>query len=311
MELDLGAVRAFVAIADDGFFGDAADRLGVSQQAVSKRIGKLETDLGAALLFRSRHGTSLTDDGRAFLGHARTLLDLADRAIEVIHARRRPLRVDVLSSRSAPADIVRRFHESTDDLPVDLAFSHRGMRHALPGLVDGTVDAAFARPVGPLDKDLLATPALLDPMHLLVSRRHRLAGRRRVRMAELAGTTVWIPGAVDPETEWADYYRAFEPKFDIKVDTTGPNFGFDHYVETIARSPDRYCLVGQRSRVPWNPDVVQIPLVDPAPAYPWTVIWHTQNRHPDLATFVAYVRENYRWSDEVWIPEADRGFFSG
>lgn len=311
MELDLGAVRAFVAIADDGFFGDAADRLGVSQQAVSKRIGKLEADLGTALFSRSRHGTTLTEDGRTFLSHARTLLDLADRSVEVVRARRRPLRIDVLGSRSAPAEIVRRFHESAGDLPVDLAFSHRGMPHAVPTLVDGTVDAAFARPVGPLNTDLLRTPACLDPAHLVVSRRHPLAGRRRVRMTELAGTTVWVPGAVDPETEWADYYRAFEPAFDINIDTTGPNFGFDHYVETIASSPDRCGLVGQGSRVPWNPDVVQIPLIDPVPAYPWAVIWHSQNRHPDLATFIAYVRKSYRYSEDNWIPEADREFFSG
>ena len=67
MELDLGAVRTFLAVVDDGHFTDAADRLGMSQQAVSKRIARLESDLGAPLLNRSRAGARLTDDGEAFL----------------------------------------------------------------------------------------------------------------------------------------------------------------------------------------------------------------------------------------------------
>jgi hypothetical protein len=40
MKLDLGAVRTFLAVVDDGHFTDAADRLGMTQQAVSKRIAR-------------------------------------------------------------------------------------------------------------------------------------------------------------------------------------------------------------------------------------------------------------------------------
>ena len=89
MELDLGAVRAFLAVVDDGHFTDAADRLGMTQQAVSKRIARLESDLGAPLLNRSRAGARLTEDGAAFLPHARALISLADQAAGMLRARRR------------------------------------------------------------------------------------------------------------------------------------------------------------------------------------------------------------------------------
>ncbi|MES9609535.1 LysR family transcriptional regulator, partial [Actinomadura sp. NPDC000929] len=46
--------RAFLAVVDDGRFTEAADRLGMTQQAVSKRIAKLEAALGVPLLHRSR-----------------------------------------------------------------------------------------------------------------------------------------------------------------------------------------------------------------------------------------------------------------
>ena len=97
MELDLGAVRTFLAVVDDGHFTDAADRLGMTQQAVSKRIARLESDLGAPLLNRSRAGARLTEDGAAFLPHARALISLADRAAGMLRARRRALRIDALA----------------------------------------------------------------------------------------------------------------------------------------------------------------------------------------------------------------------
>ncbi len=47
MDLDLAQVRAFVAAADRLHFGQAAQQLAVSQQALSKRIARLESELGS------------------------------------------------------------------------------------------------------------------------------------------------------------------------------------------------------------------------------------------------------------------------
>jgi hypothetical protein len=58
--MNLEAVRAFVAVAEEGQFQLAADHLDTSQQALSKRLAALETDLGVRLLNRSAAGTRLT-----------------------------------------------------------------------------------------------------------------------------------------------------------------------------------------------------------------------------------------------------------
>jgi hypothetical protein len=71
MDLDLAQVRAFVAVADEGHFGRAADLLSVSQQGLSKRIARLEAGLGVRLLDRGTHGVTLTEAGRRFLVPAR------------------------------------------------------------------------------------------------------------------------------------------------------------------------------------------------------------------------------------------------
>ncbi len=101
--MDLDAVRTFVAVVDAGRFAAAADDLSITQQAVSKRIAALEKDLGVPLFTRSARGARLSLDGQAFLPHARELLSSAERAVASVRAGRRPLRVDVINPRIAPA----------------------------------------------------------------------------------------------------------------------------------------------------------------------------------------------------------------
>src|SRR5690606_17277244 len=163
VELDLGAVRAFVAVAQHRHFGAAADELALTQQAISKRIAKLEADLGVALLRRTRGGAELTPDGNAFWPHARGLIAVADQATDAVRRRNRPLRVDVITTRFGPTEMVRRFHEAVDRAEIDLVTSD-GLRSALPALLRGSVDAAFVRTTGPLDEAIARTPAELVPL---------------------------------------------------------------------------------------------------------------------------------------------------
>ncbi|MFI0354520.1 LysR family transcriptional regulator [Actinomadura sp. 9N407] len=315
MDLDLGAVRAFVAVADDRYFGEAAVRLGVSQQAISKRIAKLESDLGTTLFRRSHGGAELTEDGASFLTHARALIGLADQAVELLRTRHRRLRVDVLASRIAPMDLVREFHEASPDVTIDIVTS-AGLTDRVAELSSGTVDAVFCRAVGlpgseeGLAEDIECTPAYLDSMHILVGRRHPLATRRSVPMSDLAGLTAWMNNN-ERESEWADFYRIFSSTFGVGIDPSGPNFGLDHSVERIAASDDLVTFVGERVRVPWNPDVVQIPIVEPVPLFPFSLLWHKHNRHPALRRLVAHIQSNHRPLDpsREWLPEADRAAF--
>ena len=73
MDLDLTQVRAFVAAAEQLHFGRAAAQLFLTQQALSKRISRLERALGEQLFVRSARGVELSDAGRRFLPHARQL----------------------------------------------------------------------------------------------------------------------------------------------------------------------------------------------------------------------------------------------
>ncbi|MCP3802355.1 LysR family transcriptional regulator [Allokutzneria sp. A3M-2-11 16] len=310
MELDLGAVRAFAVVAEERHFGEAASRLGLSQQAVSKRVARLEDDLATTLLHRSRgSGTNLTSDGEAFLPHARALLTVADQAVAALRARRRPLRIDVLHTWLASTELVREFYQSTG-VEVEIVTS-QGLRDAGPALAERSVDAAFARVTGALDESIAHHPAYLEPLHLLVGRKHPLARRRSVTVAELAGGTAWMPDN-QPGSEWADYYEALEEELGIGIDTSGPHFGFDHLLEELGGSPDWFSFAAERMRVPWYPDVVQIPIVRPIPVYPWSLLVNRHHPHPALSRLVRHVEENFTPLDPArhWVPPADRASFS-
>lgn len=307
MDLDLGAVRTFLAVIDDGRFTEAADRLGMSQQAVSKRIARLESDLGVPLLNRSRAGARLTEDGAAFLPHARTLISLADQATAMLRARRRALRIDALARDVAPIDMVRAFYEDSD-AEVDIVAS-RGSVSQRTALTDGSIDAAFGRATGTLPPGIERIPACLEPIPILAGRQHSLARRRHVPMEELSGLTAWMPGNAR-DSEWAEYYRFLSAEFGVQIDTSGPVFGRDHIMEKIGASRDLFTF-GDKRQFPVHPDVVQISVTDPTPVYPWSLMWHEANRHPSLPLLIAYVQARYRPYDarSQWLPAPDRPLF--
>ncbi|MGC8203693.1 LysR family transcriptional regulator [Aliiroseovarius sp. PTFE2010] len=78
--LDLTALRSFVAVADSGGVTRAAGLLNLTQSAVSMQLKRLEQSLGAGLLDRSGRGVALTSEGEQLVSYARRMLELNDEA---------------------------------------------------------------------------------------------------------------------------------------------------------------------------------------------------------------------------------------
>ena len=79
--IELRHLRAFVAVAEELNFGRAADRLYISQSALSRQIRGLEQLLGCELLRRSTHRVELTLAGEALLDRSRAILRDIDEAV--------------------------------------------------------------------------------------------------------------------------------------------------------------------------------------------------------------------------------------
>ena len=84
MKIDTLGVQAFIAIADQGGFGSAAESLNITQTALSRRLQNLEGFLGVKLIERTTRSVALTRIGADFLPQARRLLtDLATALVEI------------------------------------------------------------------------------------------------------------------------------------------------------------------------------------------------------------------------------------
>ncbi|WP_405659349.1 LysR family transcriptional regulator [Streptomyces sp. NBC_01166] len=306
--MDLDAVRTFVAAADAGQFQEAATELAVTQQAVSKRIAALERTLGVRLFTRTARGAGLTIDGQAFLPHARELLRVAERAVASVHTGSRPLRVDVINSRGGVSGLMRDFHRAHPEIDLDVVMLFE-IETAVAAIRSGAIDASFravAVPGRPLPEDIESVRVLDEPLELLTGPAHALAGARSVTVAQLAGHRIWMPGIV-PGTEWAAYYDDLVAAFGLTIEATGPNFGSDALLDTVADTPALATFMGGRTRLVWpaGHGLRRIPVTGPTPVYPHSLLWHRDNPHPALATLRAHLASGATGAGAAgtWAPD--------
>ncbi|MFG2501899.1 LysR family transcriptional regulator [Streptomyces sp. NPDC048441] len=304
--MDTEAVRSFVRAADLGQLRHAADELGVTQQAVSKRIATLERGLDVRLFTRTARGVELTLDGQAFLPHARSIIAGVDRAVTAIRPGSRALRIDVLGLRSAQAVILHDYWRSRPGTDLDVVTLRvDDPRVAVAAVQAGDVDASFRTITDPatLPRDVRMIPAFGSPLELLVGPRHPLAAARTLTPSELRGHRIWVPG-IAPLSEWAEFYAQLATAFDLRIDATGPNFGNEVLLDTLADSADVATLVGARDRYIWptNYDIRRIPLVNPALVYPLSLIFPSANPHPELRSVIDHFTGLAPLPETAWLP---------
>jgi len=304
--VDTEAVRSFVRAAELGQLRHAADELGVTQQAVSKRVAALERELGVRLFTRTARGVELTPDGRAFLPHARGVVTGLDRAVTAIRPDSRPLRVDVLGYRTGQAVVLHDYWRAHPGTALDVVTLKTGdPRVVVAALRAGEVDAAFRTVTDPaeLPRDLRMVHLLDFPLELLVGPGHPLATERVLTPARLRGHRIRVPG-IAPRSEWAEFYQQLATDLGLRIDGAGPNFGVEALLDALADSADAATLVGHRDRITWpvGHGLRRIPVVDPVIAYPLSLIFPRTNPHPGLGAVVEHFRGVAAVEGEVWVP---------
>lgn len=304
--MDTEALRTFVRAADLGRLQHAADELGVTQQAVSKRIAALERELEVRLFTRTARGVELTLDGQAFLPHARNVVAGVERAVTAVRPGSRALRIDVLGLRSAQAVVLHdywRAHPGTDLDVVTLRVNDP--RVAVAAVDAGDIDASFRTITDPntLPPTVQMIHAFDSPLELLVGPKHPLASLRKVTPAQLRQHRIWMPG-IAPRSEWAEFYDQLATDFDLRIDATGPHFGDEVLLDVLADSADVATLVGARDRYIWpaNHDLRRIPVVHPTLAYPLSLILPRTHPHPGLRRIVTHLKSLPRLPEPVWLP---------
>ncbi|WP_369263349.1 LysR family transcriptional regulator [Streptomyces sp. R35] len=183
-------LRYFVAVAEDLHFTRAAERLFVSQPALSKQIRMLERQLGAELFERDRQGVRLTAVGSALLPYARRVLadwDAASDAVERAKAEQQATLVVGMSTSPGRGGLLpairSRFSEACPAARVELR--QVSWTDSSAGLADGSVDAAFVWLPVPDEERYEWVVVAEEPRHVALPDTHPLAPRPEIDFAEL------------------------------------------------------------------------------------------------------------------------------
>jgi DNA-binding transcriptional LysR family regulator len=196
--LNVARLRVLKEVAYRGSFSAAAEALDYTQSAISQQIAALESETGMQLLERHPRGVTLTAAGQTLVGHAEGILarlDAAETALSAI-AGLRGGRLRMASFPTAGATLmplaIAIFRERHPE--VELTLAEGEPEEIAPRLRAAELDLAllfeFAgeQAVG---EETTRLELLADPMHLALPREHRLASRRELRLADLAGEA-WI-----------------------------------------------------------------------------------------------------------------------
>jgi DNA-binding transcriptional LysR family regulator len=195
VSVDLRHLRSFVVVAEEGHIGRAAQRLFITQPALSRQMQQLERELDAAILVRTARGVELTEAGSELLVKARVALEAAEDALAVgrLEAPRGTLALGLplAGGQERWFDLVQGYMERNPAVEVKprLALTEQLQDQLLAGELDGVLGLTPSRVPG-----LVYTHVFDEPLSVWLHRDHPLAVRSQLELADLAGVPVTLVG---------------------------------------------------------------------------------------------------------------------
>ncbi len=188
-KMEMAQLRTFRVVAETLNFTRAAERLNLTQSAVSHQIKALEEELGEPLFIRARRAVKLSQAGKAALEYVERILDDAEALRESVAGRERALagRVRVAAATQAFVHLFVPLFESFMRAHPGIELSFRttvSTEQTVADILNGAADVGFAS-LAVYSPALQVTKLFEDELLLIVGRAHRLAGKRAVPVAEL------------------------------------------------------------------------------------------------------------------------------
>jgi len=212
--MELRHLRYFLAVAEEGHFGRAAERLHIVQPALSMQIRALEDELGTALFVRTSRKVALTEAGAILVDEARRTLGQAQRAQELVRMSARgevgTVRIGFSGNASFAGKLagdLRRFHLQCAQVAIDLR--ETSPRRQIDAILAGELDVGYCPTFDhTLHPDLGAERIGTWPWTIALHLTHPLTGRRSLRGADLRGERFVLYAADDTETTQRDLLRS-------------------------------------------------------------------------------------------------------
>lgn len=290
MDVDTRLLRYFAVVAEEGNLSRAAERLFVSQPALTKQIKQLETQLGVQLFTRSHAGMTLTAAGLVLSRLAPAVLADWDKAASATRTAAsqasRVLRVGFLAGAA---------NEATQ--PIIAAFAQRrpGWRVAMraaswldptAGLAGGETDVAILRLPFPGQHDLQVRVLFSEPRCVALSASHRLARKDRISFREL-----WDEPFVAAPAEtgwWRDWWLAADEREGnpVQVGAVTETGQPDDWLSAIANGYGIALAPESAARYYARPDVVYRPVSGLSPSQVGVAWQPAADENPVIQDFV-------------------------
>lgn len=280
MDVHLRELRYFVAVAEELHFTRAAERLFVSQPALSKQIRALERQLGFSLLQRTPRGVTLTSEGAALLPTAQKLLSLWGEGLEAARYATSAMLVIGLQTavgRNLQQNALQLFKSR---MPYcDVLMRLIGWDDPSAGLTNGSSDVAFIWMPAP---DGLATRVLYrEPRYVALPVTHPLAERTEISLAELADEAfIALPAAAGA---LRDFWLGLDVRREVRI--AGEATSAEETFEMIASGLGVVLLAEGNAALYERPDVAFRPVSD-IPFAELAVAWSPSDRRPVVKAFL-------------------------
>lgn len=272
--MELRHLAGFVAVAEELHFGRAAARLHVAQSPLSQQIRLLERDLGTALFDRSTRSVRLTPAGESLLEPAREVLAAASVARRAARAggRGEVGRVSLgYAGVSSAATLPPLTRAVADELPgIEIVLHGPYFSAETAGRVaEGSLDLAFATISS--TRGLRSRVVRNDRLVVAVADSHPLAAAGEVALHDLAGESfVAFPSARGSEVRELTVRSCLEAGFTPKIAQEAPD---TLSVLALVGAGVGIALVVEAARSVTLDHVVFVPLRDPAPELPMSLVW--------------------------------------
>ncbi len=196
--MDVQNLRAFLLVAESGSFSAAAEKLHLTQPAVSKRVAILEEQLDAGLFDRIGRNVSLTEAGRALLPHAKAVereLQAAEQSVrdlsgEVTGRLRLATSHHIGLHRLPP--VLSTFKSTYPEVQIDIEFMDSEQAYEL--IMQGKVELAVVTLAPATEQSVITVPVWQDPLDFMVSKGHALGGGKPLDLATLSEHPAVLPG---------------------------------------------------------------------------------------------------------------------
>lgn len=288
--MELRDVNLFLAVCDELSFTRAALRLRVAQSAASQAVKRLEAEVGATLLARTKRRVTITEAGAEFragaLSALTNLAGAADAARRTAQGQRGrlALRFGLLTTLTVVPQALARFKREYP--AIELELESAGTAPQLEGLRLGQCDIGFVSFQRQLE-GLVTEVVDRAPLVALLPARHRLASRARIPLRALADEDfVFLKSTSEPRVRqfFRERCRAagFEPKVVVESEQ------LEVLLSLVAAGVGVCCLPGFVRGVHYR-GVVALPLT-PAILGGVSVVWNPETLSPAGHSFLNVLR---------------------